>query len=99
MIRHIVFWNLLEYAEGADWITNANILKTMLESLVGQIDGLQRAEVNLNYNPKGFDLCLLSEFDSKKALDNYKTHPRHMEIREFVHKIITNRVVTDCEIL
>ena len=77
MVRHIVFWNLKENAEGTDKITNANIIKSKLEALVGQIDGLLKAEVNLNYNPNGFDLCLYSEFESKEALEVYQNHPKH----------------------
>ncbi len=98
MIRHIVFWNLKDNAENSDKNTNANIIKTRLEALVGQIDGLIRAEVNLNYNPKGYDLCLFSLFESDKALKEYQNNPLHLEVREFVHKVITDRVVTDCEI-
>jgi len=98
MVRHIVFWNLKENAEGADKVTNANIIKSKLEALVGQIDGLLKAEVNLNYNPNGFDLCLFSEFESKEALDGYQSHPKHLECKGFVHKVIAERVVADCEL-
>ena len=98
MVRHIVFWNLKEQAEGGDKIANANIIKSKLEALVGQIDGLLKAEVNLNYNPNGYDLCLYSEFSSKEALDFYQSHPLHLAVREFVHKVITERAVTDSEI-
>lgn len=99
MVRHIVFWNLKDFAEGADKNTNALILKTKLESLVGEIEGLIKAEVNQNYNPNGFDLCLYSEFTDKLALDNYQTHLKHLVIRDFVQKIILDRAVTDSEIL
>ena len=98
MVRHIVFWNLKEFAEENDKIKNAEIIKTKLEALTGKIDGLLKAEVNTNYNPNGFDLCLYSEFSSKEALDFYQTHPLHVEIKEFVGKVITDRAVTDCEI-
>lgn len=98
MVRHIVFWNLKENAEGADKVTNANIIKSKLEALVGQIDGLLKAEVNLNYNPNGFDLCLFSEFESKEALEFYQNHPKHLDVKGFVHKVISERVVTDSEI-
>lgn len=98
MIRHIVFWNLCDEAEGADKYKNAAIIKTSLESLVGKIDGLKRAEVNMNYNPNGFDLCFFSEFTDKKALELYQINPLHMSVKKFVHKVIKERVVTDCEI-
>jgi len=98
MVRHIVFWKLKDSAEGADKITNAKIIKSKLEALVGQVEGLIKAEVNMNYNPAGFDLCLYSELESKEALEFYQGHPKHLEVREFVHKVILERAVTDCEI-
>jgi len=98
MVRHIVMWNLKEEAEGQGKVENAMVIKGRLEALVGKIEGLLKAEVNLNYNPKGFDLCLYSEFESKEALSFYQNHPEHLKVREFVHKVICERVVADMEI-
>lgn len=67
MVRHIVLWNLKETAEGKTKAENAAIIKERLEALAGQIDGLLKAEVTVNYNPKGMDLCLYSEFADKAA--------------------------------
>lgn len=99
LVRHIVFWNLKENAEGGDKITNADRIKSELEALVGQIDGLLKAEVNMNYNPNGFDICLYSEFSSRESLDFYQNHPLHLKVKDFVQKVVTQRVVTDSEIL
>ena len=96
MVRHIVFWNLSEYAENADKKTNGNIIKTKLEDLVGKIDGIVKLEVDFNYNENGFDLCLYSIFESNEALKKYQTHPLHIEIAQFVKKVTTQRAVTDC---
>ncbi len=96
MVRHIVFWNLSDFAEGADKTTNGNIIKTSLESLVGKIDGIIELQVNFNYNEHGYDLCLYSVFESDEVLKNYQTHPLHIEAGQFVKKVTTQRVVTDC---
>ncbi len=98
MIRHIVFWNLKDEAEGKTKKENCEIIKERLEALVGKIDGLISAQVNINYNPKGMDLCLVSEFESPEALDFYQAHPLHQAVREYVHKVVTDRQVTDCEL-
>lgn len=44
------------------------------------------------------DLCLVSEFESKEALNAYQTNPLHVKVKEFVHKVVTDRAVTDCEL-
>ncbi len=98
MIKHIVFWNLKDEAEGNPKLTNALTIKKGLESLVGVVDGLKKAEVGINFNPKGYDLCLYSEFTTKEALEGYQQHPEHQKVREFVHKVISERVVCDYEV-
>ncbi|PWL45467.1 MAG: stress responsive protein [Clostridiales bacterium] len=98
MIRHIVFWNLKEEAEGKTKEQNAAVIREGLEALVDKVDGLLMAEVRRNFNPGGMDLCLVSEFESKEALNAYQTNPLHVKVKEFVHKVVTDRAVTDCEL-
>ncbi len=94
MVRHIVFWNLKE--ENAD--ANAALIKEKLESLVGVVDGLLKAEVTRNFTPGGHDLCLYSEFADRASLDGYQVHPLHLEAKAIVHRSITARAVHDSEI-
>ncbi|MEG2274431.1 MAG: Dabb family protein [Oscillospiraceae bacterium] len=98
MIRHIVLWNLQENAEGQSKEQNAAVIREGLENLVGKIDGLLKAEVRLNQNPNGMDLCLYSEFTDDAALADYQNHPLHLKVKEFVHKVVTDRAVSDCRI-
>lgn len=98
MVRHIVLWNLAEEAEGRSKAENAALLKEKLEGLCGQIDGLLKAEVTVNINPAGIDLCLYSEFIDEAALDFYQNHPLHLAVKEIVHKVIVSRVVHDAVI-
>ena len=95
MVRHIVFWNLRETAEGCSREENALKIKEKLEGLVSVVPGLLSAQVGLNYNPKGYDLCLLAEFADRQAQADYQVHPAHQAVREFVHKVITDRAVVD----
>ncbi|HIY09181.1 MAG TPA: Dabb family protein [Firmicutes bacterium] len=97
MVKHIVFWNLKETAEGKTKEENAAIIKAGLEDLVGKIDGLEKAQVSRGINPKGFDLCLYSEFSSREALAFYQDHPLHDQVRQYVHKVIDRREVFDSE--
>lgn len=95
MIKHIVFWNVREDEFKQE---NMGKMREKLTSLVGQIDGLVSAEVGFNYNPNGFDIAMYSVFESKEALDSYQTHPKHLKVKEFVHSVVTQRVVADYEI-
>ena len=97
MIKHIVFWNLKDEAEGKTKLENSIIIKERLEALVGQIDGLLSAQVGINFNEKGMDLCLVSEFESKEALNFYQGHPLHDAVRQYVHKVVDARAVVDYE--
>lgn len=97
MVRHIVIWNLKEEADGRTKAENAAIIKERLEALVGQIPGLLKAEVTMNFNPAGMDLCLYSELTDKAALDVYQDHPLHVAVKGFVHKVVETRVVHDSE--
>ena len=98
MIRHIVFWKLKDSAEGKTKRENGCTIKEKLEALVGKIEGLISAEVGENYNGGDFDFCLNSTFADDAALKGYQTHPLHLEVRAFVHKVICDRTAVDFEI-
>ncbi len=98
MIKHIVFWNLKDTAEGRSKQENALLIKQGLEGLVGRIDGLLKAEVGIGLDADGYDLCLYSEFSSKEALDAYQVHPEHDKVRKFVRSVNTARAVCDYEV-
>ena len=98
MIKHLVFWNLKEEAMGRTKAQNAAVIKERLEALCGQIDGLLKAEVGVNFNPKGWDLCLYSEFASREALEVYQNHPLHLAVRRIVTEARTDRAVCDYEV-
>ena len=96
MVKHIVLWKLADQDRKAE---NTAQMKKMLESLVGIVPGLLKLEVNPNINPKGYDVCLYSEFTDKAALDGYQTHPAHLECKKFVHSVINDRTAADFEVL
>lgn len=95
MIKHIVFWNVRNDENKEN---NMKEMRKKLTSLVGVVPGLISAEVGFNYNPKGYDVALYSVFESKEALDGYQVHPEHLEVKEFVHSVITERACADYEI-
>ena len=95
MIKHIVFWNL---KDDENKQKNMKKMRELLTGLVGVVPGLVSAEVGFNYNPKGYDAALYSVFETKEALEGYQVHPAHLEVKKFVHSVITDRACADYEI-
>lgn len=88
-------WNLKDTAEGATKSTNGALIKEKLENLNGVIPELIFAEVGINFNPQGYDLCLCSNFADEAALSIYQSHPEHIKVKEFIDKVVSERAVCD----
>ena len=100
MFVHIVFWRLHDHApNGRTKEENAAELKRRFEALNGVIPGLRRCELGLDVSrtAESADVALLSEFDSKAALDGYQSHPAHKEIVAFLKDVRSERRVVDYE--
>jgi hypothetical protein len=99
VIKHIVMWRLKEFAEGKSKLENANIIKTNLENLQGEISQIKAIEVGININKSAqeYDAVLYSEFESMKDLNIYQNHPSHKKISEFISKIRDGRAAVDYE--
>ena len=99
MIKHIVMWKFKDFAEGATKEENILKVKSMLEALPEKIDYIREMHVEINVNPKGgmYDAILFSTFDTLEDVENYKVHPDHKKISEFVSRIRTDRASVDYE--
>ena len=101
MIKHIVMWKLKEFAEGRTKRENAELLKAKLEQLRNVIPeiGFIEAGVNFNESDAAFDVVLVSEFDSKAALQKYQAHPEHQKlISDFLNQVRLEKRVVDYEV-
>ena len=93
MVRHIVMYN---FKEGVNKEEAIKIIGDSLHPLVGKIPGLLYLEVRLTFS--GMDYALYSEFESRKALEDYAVHPLHEAAKgNFTHFIAT-RVAADYEV-
>ena len=94
MVKHIVFWNI---KAGLDKETVGNEMKSKLEALAGQIPGLLKAEVGLDFNRSAaaFDIALCSEFTDEAALANYGPHPLHEAAKAYIGGVTDGRAVVD----
>ncbi len=98
MVKHIVMWKLKEEAHGNDKVTNARLIKERLEALNGQISGLIRLEVGIDFLGEGnLDVVLCSELENREALDTYQNHPLHQALLPFVKEAVTERKAVDYE--
>lgn len=101
MIKHIVFFGIVDEAEGK---LNAEILqyiKDELENLMHLIPELKKIEVGINHPkaPAGnYDFVLYSEFDNLTDLAAYQVHPEHQRVAAYIAKVKTSRACVDYEI-
>lgn len=75
-------------------------MKSRLESLVGKIDGLLRAEVGVNVKEtaSSYDAVLTADFPSFEAMEAYKVNPLHVEVSEYCKSRRLERVDVDYEV-
>lgn len=97
MITHIVFWQLKEHAEGRTKAQNIEIITKKLCELKEIIPGLISLEVGTNINDGEYDAGLVTVFEDAEALNNYKTHPEHIKVSEFVKSVRLGRACVDFE--
>jgi len=100
MIKHIVMFRIKESALGRSKNENLQELKILLESLQEKIPVVKCLEVGINMgkSASASDIALYSEFDDIKALEEYRIHPEHVKVVEFIDKICSERRVADYKV-
>ena len=97
MIKHIVMFRLKESALGRSKNENLQELKILLESLQEKISVVKCLEVGINMgkSASASDIALYSEFDDMQALENYRIHPEHVKVVDYIDKVCSERRVAD----
>lgn len=101
MIHHVVFFRLLDEAEGHKKAENAQIIRDGLLSLRDKIDVLVSEEVGINIpNAKktDYDICLQCTFRTWDDVDTYQNHPEHLKVAAYIGKCRSGRAAVDYEI-
>lgn len=101
MIHHIVFFRLLDEAEGHTKLENAQIIRDGLMSLLNKVDVLVSEEVGINIpNAKktDYDICLHCTFRTWEDVDTYQNHPEHLKVAGYIAKCRSARAAVDYEI-
>jgi len=97
MFRHIVLWKLKENAQGKNKKENSILMKSKLEGLKKRISQIKYISVGIPVNESKWDICLIVDFEDKKALEEYLTHKEHQKVSDFISKIREKRVAFDYE--
>lgn len=100
MIKHIVMWRLNDSAYEKTKSENAFELRDKLLAMRGKVNGLINIEVGFDFSNEkdSCDVVLYSEFESRKALDEYQIHPDHEAIKKWLSEVRYERRVVDYEI-
>ena len=97
MIRHIVMMTFAE-REKLDFLSSE--LKTMLMALENSIESLKNMEVGFNFStrPTAHDIVLIADFDNKNGLDEYRVHPEHVKVLNWLKGKVEKSAVVDYQI-
>lgn len=101
MIKHIVFFGIVEDAAGKSKMEIMQFIKKELENLIHFIPELKKIEVGINHPdaPLGnYDLVLYSEFNSMADLDAYQVHPEHKRVAAYIGTVKVSRACVDYEV-
>ena len=91
MVKHIVIYTL---KKDVDKAAAVELIRSVLEPLVGVIPGLKYMEIRAAYQG-GMDYALYSEFESREALAAYADHPAHQEAKKHFWEMLDSRVCAD----
>ena len=94
MVKHIVVYTL---KEGVNKPEAIEIIRSVLEPLVGVMPGRTHMEIRATYQG-GMDYALYSEFESRQALADYEQHPAHLEAKSHFWHFLDSRVAADYEV-
>ncbi len=99
MIKHIVMIKLKDFDSKDEKTSHASKFRQMLLDLVDKVPDLLSMEVGLNFNekPSAYDIVLISEFENREGLDNYRVHPGHLKVLDYLREIMESTAVVDYE--
>lgn len=94
MLKRIVLWTVQGDTE--DQIaSNAQRIKSLLESMRGQIPGMEHLEVgvNIGVSQDHCHIAFTTEFTDLQSLQEYDQHPNHLKIKDEVARLRKDRYV------
>ena len=93
MITHVVLWKFKPGTEA-----DQERFLSGLRSLLGVIPEIKTQKIHRTYvKDSEFDALLVCTFDSKEALERYRTDPRHVAVADICKGIRVTRSTFDYE--
>lgn len=95
MVRHIVMFWLKSKDEDTVKVTVEK-----LNSMRGKIPGMLSIEAGADFagSARSCDICLCEVFESKEALEVYRTHPVHLPVQAHMHSVMERSASADYEV-
>ena len=95
MFRHIVLYRLKNRTE-----EDKTALKNKFLTLRGNVPRVRALEVGTDvlFSKRSYDVALIISFDKKEDLAEYKAHPFHVGVSDYVHSVIETSVSCDFEV-
>lgn len=96
-VKHIVMWQFKEDVKEEEKDALKQNMKKHLESLVGVVPGLLRADFVVEPVPSStHDMALVTEFDKVESIKEYSVHPAHVDVADtYVRPYVCNRACLD----
>ena len=89
-MNHVVFFRFQSQEDARE-------AAERLRGLMGVVDTLRSIEVGVDElrTDRSWDLCLITRFDDKAAMDAYQAHPAHQEVVAFIRERATSAAAVD----
>ncbi len=95
MVRHIVMF----------WLKDKNPkvvaeTVTLLNSMKGKIPGMLSLDAGADFagSARSCDICLCETFETREALETYRTHPVHLPVQAHMHAVMDHSASADYEV-
>ena len=94
MVSHVVLFKFQSPVDVA-----CDEARRRLLGMRANVPMLRKIEVgrNVGDDPRAFDLCLITRFDSMADLDAYRVHPEHQAVVSYLKTVTEKSVVADYE--
>ena len=99
MFKHLVLWRFSPQISSARPKVLISELNSRFRAMVGQVDGLLKAEVGQNLASNSeYHMILYTVFTSRKAMEAYQKHPLHLAVKKEMETIVCDRLPMDYEV-
>ena len=95
MVTHIVFFAFSPEGK-KEHVYEA---RKRIEAMKGEIPSLRSLEVGVNFSDedRAMDMALVTRFDDRSGLEEYATHPIHLEVINYIKTVVEYTKVVDYE--